>query len=249
MRGMRVLTAACTLLLASVFAPMQAAAASPLRLLGIDPPATEGSAASYPGAVAVRSFAEGYVVAVRGDWGSATVLFVAEAAVPSMAASDPRGKVLVHEGEVVVVLPASGEALRLTIPTPAAAAPAALGAAQVDQLHARQGTRDLLDVEGDHVVTYRPALAGLSTEDLLATEDLASAVAALRAAPGARGLEVLTASSFRQDPNGGGTGGCSSSCSVTCPPTNNSCSATGGGGLSPCCTCSCDQGSASCSCR
>lgn len=246
MRGIKSLPWALGLgLLWAVSAP--ALAGSPLGLVGIEAPATEGTADSYPGAVAVRSFVDGFVVAVSGAWGSATLLVDAAEPVPEWAASDPRGKVLVEGGELVVVLPASGQALRLRLPTPESGAPAVLAADQLDQLHARQGTVDLVEVEGRHIVSFVPALAGLTAEELLSTEELGAVVAA-RLSPPAVGLEVLAAGAFNQTPPDDGGGGCSSSCAVSCPPTNNSCTATGGG-TSSCCTCRCNQGSASCSCR
>lgn len=218
-------------------------AQTPLRLANTEPPATVGGADAYPGQVAVRSVVDGYVVAVEGEWGSATLFVQAEGAVEPVAAMDPRGTVLVREGEVVVAMPAAGELLRMTVAPVGSEEPAAAK----KLLHARHGTTDLLEVQGLHILTYSPAVASLSASGLLAVEDF-EAVTASVFHPPAAGLEVLAAGAFNQTPPDDGGGGCSSSCSVSCPPTNNSCTATGGGAAS-CCTCRCNQGSASCSCR
>ncbi len=238
-------------LILAIFAISPLAAQAPLRLAGTEAPATEGSADVYPGTVAVRSLVDGYVVAVSGEWGSATLLLHAPGVVTPVAELDPRGTLLVRVGELVAVLPGSGQVLRLTLPTTgpqSLAAPLHLAKPQIDRLHARYGTTDLLEEVSRNVISYTPAVEGLNVDTLLAVEDLEAAVAAAFTPPSpATDLQTLVAGAFNQTPPDDGGDGCSSSCSVTCPPTNNRCTATTGG--TSCCSCSCSRGSASCSCR
>lgn len=242
-----VLTLLLVLVLAAGVSP-SSEAQTPLQQLSVEPPATVASADAYPGRVAVRSVVEGYVVSVEGAWGSVGLYVDAQRAVERVAEEDPRGSVLVREGEVVVTLPAVGRALRLTIPAAGSTeAAAALSPVEAARFHARHGTAQLLESQGVSIVAYSPAPEGLGATKLLSIEDFETVAAAIFRPPvELSGLEVLPAPAFDQTPPDDGGSGCSSSCSVTCPPTNNSCSASTGG--TSCCRCRCSQGSASCSC-